>query len=294
MRTRTNDADRFALVAVLAALVLAGALGLGTALPAQAAGSGTLYVLQGLAGQTADVAVDGSNVATGVPAKAVVGPLRLSAGKHLVIFTSGGKRLSSAGVTVPAGGSVDVLGYWAAEQPLTARMTVLRNDLSAVGAGKTRLVVTHGIAGPPADIYVNGKLLFRSVANGESLDVTVPSGTYAVNALSTLGGKTLLPKARLTVKAGTLTRAVAIGQPDKPPDVLVHVLAAHGASAGARAPSIVRTGGGGQAAGLFGGPATWLGGLPRLEMALWSGVFLLLALIVALSAGARAGSRSDT
>jgi hypothetical protein len=29
-------------------------------------------------------------------------------------------------------------------------------------------------------------------------------------------------------------------------------------------------------------------------MALWSGVFLLLALIVALSAGARAGSRSDT
>jgi Domain of unknown function (DUF4397) len=287
-----TDGRRSRLVAGLAALVLGSALALVTGASADAAGSGTVYVLQGLAGVTTDVGVDGSNVATAVAAKTVVGPLRLPAGHHVVTFSSKGTKLSTATVTVTAGGNVDVLGYWAAETPKMPRITVLRNDLSPVAAGRTRLVVTHGIAGPPADIRVNGKVLFRSVANGESLSVTVPAGTYAVSALATLGGKTLLPQARLTVKARTLTRAVAIGAPDMPSDVLVHVLPIPGpAASGDRTPSTVRTGGGGQAAALFAGSGTWPSGLPRLPFALLSVGFLLLAVRLATSARRAAAGR---
>jgi hypothetical protein len=155
---------------------------------------------------------------------------------------------------------------------------VLPNDLSPVGAGRTRLVVTHGIAGPPADIRVNGKVLFRSVANGESVSVVIPAGTYRVAAVATVGGRTLLPEASMTVKAGTLTRAVAIGAPDSAPDVLVHVLKLPGPVSGDRMPSAVRTGGGGQVAGLFGLSGIDLGELPRALFALLSAAFLLLAL----------------
>jgi hypothetical protein len=277
-------------------LVLCGALALLTAAPASAAsGSATVYVLQGLPGITADVSVDGKGVATGVSARTVVGPLRLSAGRHVVALSSNGTRLVSASVTVTAGTSVDVLSYWAAQAPTRPLIAVLPNDLSPVGPGRTRLVVTHGIAGPPADIRVNGKVLFRSVANGESLSVVVPAGTYRVAATATVGGRTLLPQASLTVKAGTLTRAVAIGAPDSAPDVLVHVLPIPGPVSGDRTPSSVRTGGGGQAAALFGGAlggsGVGLAALPRLWFGVLSAVFLVVALALAASARRVSGTR---
>jgi hypothetical protein len=279
-----NAGRRLRFAVPLGVLVLCAASVLLAAVPASAASnSGTVYVLQGLSGLTADVSVDGKSAATGVSAKTVVGPLRLAPGRHVVALTSKGTRLVSASVTVSAGRSADVLGYWAAEAPTRPLVAVLPNDLSSVGGGRTRLVVTHAIAGPPADIRVNGKVLFRSVANGESLSVVVPAGTYRVSAVATLGGRPLLPEASLTVKAGTLTRAVAIGAPDSPSDVLVHVLAISGPVSADRMPSLVRTGGGGQAAALFGGSAAILAALPRLPFALLSAAFLLLALALAAS-----------
>src|SRR3954454_20618199 len=289
-------APRSRSVVVLPALALAGALALAAAVPASAAtaptAKGTVYVLQGMPGVTADVVVDGATVARGVAAASVVGPLRVPAGRHTVALTSGGTQLVSGGVTVERGASLDVLGYWAAETPTMPRITVLPNDLSPVAAGKARVVVTHRIAGPPADIRVNGKVLFRSVANGESLTVVVPAGTYRVAAVATLSGQTLLPEASLPVRAGTLTRAVAIGAPGMTPAVLVHVLPLPGrVSAGDRMPSAVRTGGGGQAAALFGGSRGILAALPRLPFALLSAALLMLALALAVSLRHVGGNR---
>jgi Domain of unknown function (DUF4397) len=268
----------------LGALALGAAVALPITVAAAApSGGGALYILQGLPTVTADVAVDGAKVATGVSATTVVGPLRLATGRHVVALTSKGTRLVSASVDVTKGASLDVLAYWAAETPKMPRIVVLRNDLSPVGPGKTRLVVTHGVAGPPADIVVKGKVLFHSVANGESLSVLVPAGTYTVKAVATLSGRTLLPQASLPVKAGTLTRAVAIGAPGMTPGVLVHVLPVPGAVSGASVPSGVHTGSGGQAAFLFGGPAAGLAGLPRLPFALLSAAFLMLSASLAAS-----------
>jgi len=268
---------------VLPVLGLAAALALPAAPASAAPAKGTVYVLQAMPGITADVVVDGSTVARGITAATVVGPLRVPAGRHTVVLSSGGTQLVSGGVTVGPGASLDVLGYWAAETPKMPRITVLRDDLSPVAAGKARVVVTHGIAGPPADIRVNGKVLFRSVANGESLTVVVPAGTYRVAAVATLSGQTLLPEASLPVRAGTLTRAVAIGAPGMTPAVLVHVLPLPGQVSGDRIPTAVRTGTGGQAAGLFGWSADFAG-LLRLTFEVLCLSFVLLALLVVVSA----------
>jgi hypothetical protein len=270
-------------VVSLTALVLGGAFAPSTAMAASAAAGGTVFVLQGLPGVSADIAIDGASVATGVSATTVVGPLRLPAGRHVVALTSKGRQLVNASVSVTSGASLDVLAYWAAETPPMPRIAVLRNALSPVGPGKTRVVVTHAIAGPPADIRVNGKVLFRSVANGESLSVLVPAGTYTVSAVASVGGRTLLPASSLKVQAGTLTRAVAIGGPDMAPDVLVHVLSRPPTVSGDRRPSAVHSGDGGQAATLFGASASGLAGLPRLPFALLSAAFLALAVILGAS-----------
>lgn len=274
------------------ALLLGLASAAVTGVPASAAvRTGTVYVLQGLRGVSADVEVDGARVASTVPAATVVGPLRLPAGRHVVALSGADGRLTTAGVTVRPGGSVDVLGYWAAETPATARLVLLPNDLSPVRSGATRLVVTHGIAGPPADIRVDGRVLVRSVAGGESLTLVVAAGRYRVGAAATIGGRSLLPETGLAVPAGTLTRAVAIGAPGGPPGVLVHVLPLRDAVSGARAPSEVRTGDGGQAASLFAAPAQRLSGLPRLPFAALATAFLLLALVLARPARRAPGSR---
>lgn len=265
----------------LMALLLSGGLALPSALAASAASGGTLYLLQGLPGGSADVSVDGEKVATAVAATSAVGPLRVAAGRHVIELASKGTRLVRARVSVPAGASVDVLAYYAAETPATPRLVALPNDLSRVGPGKTRLVVTHGIAGPPADILVNGKILFRSVANGESVSVLVPAGAYSVKAVATIGGQTLLPSASLTIKAGTFTRAIAIGAPKGKPGVLVHALPVPVTGAGR--PSAVHTGSGGQAAALFSRAVGGLAGQSRLLYALFSVAFLGLAVVFAAS-----------
>ena len=60
-------------------------------------------------------------------------------------------------------------------------MTVYKYDAGKVPKGKARLVVSHVAAVPPADIVVNGQVLFANIANGESLELVVPVATYKVS-----------------------------------------------------------------------------------------------------------------
>ena len=105
-------------------------------------------------------------------------------------------------------------------------VTVFRNDLAAVPQGKASLVVAHTATVPPADIQVNGDVLFENIANGESLELTVPVATYEVAIVPT--GETepvVLGPLELTVKGGAVNRVYAIGDPGKKTmNVAVHVI----------------------------------------------------------------------
>lgn len=240
-----------ALFALLAALVL----GVGGATVAVAADVGTVFVVQAIAGTTAQVSVDGTVVQAAAPAKSVIGPLQLSPGQHVVELTSGSTVVVSARFTVSAGDNLDVVAHRAADTAMTPLITVFRNDLSAVGPGKTRLVVSHVAVAEPADIRVDGKPYFRNVANAESLSVVVPAGSYSLDIVPTAtANKNILAPVRISLAPGTLTRVFAIGNPeDNTSDAIVQVLKVPVVGAGA--PTSVHTGDGGQAAG-FAGSAT--------------------------------------
>ena len=77
----------------------------------------------------------------------------------------------------------------------------------------------------PADIRVGGSVLFHDVASGESLSLLVPAATYAVDVVASVGGGVILAPVRLPVKAGTLTRVFAVGNPSNgTADAVVQVL----------------------------------------------------------------------
>jgi hypothetical protein len=127
---------------------------------------------------------------------------------------------------------------------------VFRNDLQPVGPGKARLVVAHTAVAPPADVRVDGQTLFRDVASGEALSLLVPARSYAVGVQGSQGSAAILAPVRVSVRAGTLTRVFAVGDPsDGTADAVVQVLPVPVVGAGR--PRTVPTGDGGQAAGSY-------------------------------------------
>ncbi len=226
-------------------------LGALVAVPAQAAGNGVLHVIQGLPGQTLDIVVDGKSVATGVKATEVVGPLTVAAGSRKITARSGGKVVIERQVTVGANSNLDVVIHRPAAPTAAPVITAYTNKLTAVPKDKAAVRVAHTAAVGPADIRVNGKVLFANVANGESLEVVVPAGTYTVEIVPTgATSPVVLGPLPLAVKAGYLTRVFAVGEPSsKTMNVAVATLKLPGT--GSDKPGLVNTGTGGQAAGLM-------------------------------------------
>lgn len=238
----------------LAVAFLAGLAGLAGAVSADAAtGSpASVYVVNGILGSAADVLIDGAVVAPSAAAKAIVGPLQVAPGNHVVALrSSAGSTVATARFTAAAGTSLDLVAHRQADAAMAPLITVFTNDQSSVRPGKSRLVVSNVAVAPPADIRVDGKPLFRAVANGESLSLVVPAKTYSVDIVPTAtSGPTILAPIQLEVRAGTLTRVFAVGDASAgTADAVVQVLSVP--VRGARTPSTVQTGDGGQAADSF-------------------------------------------
>jgi hypothetical protein len=232
----------------LSVLALGSAAGLaGSAVAAAASGTGQVYVIHGIVGDAVDIAVDGRRLASGARTKTIVGPVRLPAGQHVVTLSNGGTTVATARFDVVAGRSIDVVAHRTADAAMAPRIVVFRNNLAAVGPGKTRLVVSHTAVAPPADIRIDGRPFFRNVASGESLSLVVPAKTYSVDVVPSTGRGSILGPVDLTLQAGTVTRVFAIGDPAKgTADAIVQVLKVR--TSGSGQPSTVATGDGGQAA----------------------------------------------
>jgi hypothetical protein len=200
----------------LAALLIAGAATVSVS-PIQAtaasAGSNQVYVIQGVPGQSIDIDVDGKTIESGVKAKAIVGPLKLAPGSHDITFTSDDFTVQSSFDVDRA--SQDVVLHRPADPAADPEVTVFGNDVQPVSSGKGRVSVAHTAVVPPADIVVNGDVLFSNIANGEFVSAVVPADTYSVEVVPT-GQKSdpLLGPVDLPIEAGALTRVFAIGQPE--------------------------------------------------------------------------------
>ena len=212
-----NYSARWAKIALMAlgALALVG----GTISTSYAADDAKMYIVQGLPGRKLDVAVDGKKVAGGLKAAAVVGPFTVKAGEREITFSDDGEVVLERTFSVKAKSSWDVVAHLPESREDKPAVTVFRNDVAPVPRGKASLVVAHTATVPPADIRVNGQVLFENIGNGESLELTVPVATYEVAIVPT--GETkpvVLGPLELTVKGGAVNRVYAIGDPGQEDD----------------------------------------------------------------------------
>lgn len=235
--------------------VLAGAIALGVTMlgvpPSSAADDATVYLIQGLPGKTLTIAIDGKTVVKNQKSGDISSPIQVSSGKHRVTVTAGGKQIVDQTVTVGPNWNADVVVHLPADPKGDPLLTTYHDNLSAVTKDKASLTVAHTAAVPPADVTVEGKVLFSDIGNGESLHLVVPVATYSVAIVPT-GKKSpvFFGPVDLTVQGGSLNAVYAIGNPaSKTMNVVVHVLDTKG-SGGSDRPRSVDTGTGGQAVGV--------------------------------------------
>ncbi|MEU4603323.1 DUF4397 domain-containing protein [Kribbella sp. NPDC023972] len=218
--------------------------------PAEGVVSANLYVVQGLPGRSLDISIDGRTVATGLAITKVAGPFGVAAGKRMVTARQDGKVVVQREVTVGSGTSVDAVIHLPVSPTGAPVLTSYPNKLSAIPRDKAALRVAHDASVGPADIRVNGKVAFASIANGESLEAVVPAATYKVDIVP--AGATspvVLGPLDLPARAGYLTRVFAVGNPNaRTMNVAVGTIKLPGSGSGT--PELVNTGTGGQVAGL--------------------------------------------
>jgi hypothetical protein len=241
--------SRGTFAATLVGVVVAGLGVLGLAGTASAAsGTGTIYVVHGIEGRTLDLFVDGENICPTAEEGTVVGPKKLAAGQHTVSIKDGATTVTEASFDLGSGANLDLVAHLRADSAMTPTVTVFPNDLAPVPPGKGRLVVAHVAAAPPADARVDGEVLFRNIANGESLTLVVPAKKYSVDVVATgTDGPVIGGPATASVQAGALNRVFVYGSTAgaglKTLSQVIKVPVE-----GAAAPSSVPTGDGGQAA----------------------------------------------
>ena len=249
---------------------------------------GTLFVIQGVDATTMTLSLDGKVLRPDAPAKTVIGPVSVSAGRHTVTAAPAGDGTPvEATVTVKKGVSTDLVLHRQADATLPPVLTAYVNDLSPVTAGSGRLTVAHTAAVGPADIRVKGEVLFSNVANGEQLSLTVPRGSYPVDIVPTASdGPVVFGPVDLPVAAASLTRVFAIGvAATGSMDAVVQVLPIATRGSGADV-SRVDAGTGGQAQALIaahraptpnsgGQPGPWL--VPALAVGLLALLFIARA-----------------
>ena len=109
------------------------------------------------------------------------------------------------------------------------------------------MTVAHTAAVPPADIRVDGAVLFANVANGESLNLVVPVGSYSVDIVPAgASSPVVFGPVTLAVQGGSLNRVYAVGDPAATTmNVAVHVITVP--ESGSAPPTMVDTGTGGMA-----------------------------------------------
>jgi hypothetical protein len=207
------------------------------------AAPGRLVIIQAVPKAALDITVDGQSVSQDAPVGDVLGPVSVSPGRHRIGFVdaSGQVRLEST-VDVASGASQDIVVHLPASVGGKPVVNAYRTPRSPLAPGKARVLLAHTATVAPADVRVDGKVVFRNIANGEFATADLPAGEHTV-ALLPAGLRThpILGPLHLDLAAGTVTLAYAYGNPrDHSMNVIAHT--ARVASNGAVIPSTIDTG----------------------------------------------------
>ena len=119
---------------------------------------------------------------------------------------------------VKSGSNTDVVLHQPASVNGAPVVSTYRTPLSPIGPEKARVLLAHTATVAPADVRVDGKVVFTNIANGEYADADVPAGPHRVALLPTgFTNDPILGPLTLTLPPRTVTMVYAVGNPRTAP-----------------------------------------------------------------------------
>ena len=175
---------------------------------------GLVRVVHGLRGLVADVYLDGTLVLPTFRPERATEPLPIPAGDHLVEIRQAGaaatdEPLLTQEVTVPAGFRGSVVAHLDGEG--NAKLTAFADDLSAVPAGQSRVVVRHAAAAGPVTVLLNEQAAFEGLASETEAGGVLGAGPYEVAVTPAQGGQPLAAPEQVQYPDGTANFMYLIG-----------------------------------------------------------------------------------
>lgn len=181
-----------------------------------AAGSAEIYVVQGLPDATLDAEIDGEVVEEDLATTDVAGPFDVGTdGAEVRLLDEDGAAVLEQTLSVDEDSVTDLVAHLPADPDGEPVATTFDLELEGLPAGKGTVAVAHTAAVAPADIRVDGEVLFANVANGEGLDLVVPEGTYEVDIVPTgEDSPVVFGPVDLEVAGQTFHAVYAVGDPE--------------------------------------------------------------------------------
>lgn len=243
---------RMTWLSLVGVLAVAGAASLAPA--AQAAPQETaarLMVVQAVPGQTLQVEIDDENVADASATGDVLGPFTVPAGSHRVRFLDeSGSVVVDTAVELEAGSTQDLVVHRPAQVGGDPVATLYATPTETIAAGKARVLIAHTASVAPADVRLDGAVVFRNIANGEFATADVAQGAHVAELLpSGLTTRPILGPLDVKLSAASATMIYAVGNAqDDSMNVITHSISLR-ASAD-QAPVSINAGSAGLAAGI--------------------------------------------
>lgn len=284
---------RTSLVTLVSSVAIAGAVSVTPAAQAAPQESARLMVVQALPGQTLDVEIDARSLAEGSETGSVLGPFEVPAGEHRVTFRDdSGDVVLDTSVELAPGASQDLVVHLPAQVEGKPVATLYTTPTTSIGVDKARVLIAHTASVAPADVRLDGALVFTNIANGEFATADVAEGAHVAELLpSGLTTRPILGPLNVTLPAATATMVYALGDTESDSmEVIAHTVPLK--ANGTPAPTTIDAGSAGLASGIdvtpfsSSGPAIEYGDQGRGSMSAY-GAALLGLLALALVAARR-------
>ncbi len=263
---------------------------------AQAAPQGAdarLMVVQAVPGQSLHIEIDDETVSESSATGDVLGPFTVPAGEHQVRFVDeSGDVVVDTAVELDPGSTQDLVIHRPAQVAGDPVATLYATPTDTIAAGKARVLIAHTASVAPADVRLDGTVVFRNIANGEFATADVAQGAHVAELLpSGLTTAPILGPLDVDLSAASATMIYAVGNAqDDSMNVITHSISLNATSD--EAPMSINAGSAGLAADIAVSPFTDAGA-KELDQASTHRTLMAgtLAVLVALAMGAFGFSR---
>lgn len=213
--------------------------------------SAQLVVVQAVPGQDLGVEIDDDTLTPSSSTGEVLGPFTVPAGVHQVKFLDeSGDVVVTTAVELVAGSTQDLVIHRPAQVGGAPVATLYATPTESIAAGKARVLIAHTASVAPADVRLDGAVVFRNIANGEFATADVAEGAHVAELLpSGLTTRPILGPLDVTLSAASATMIYAVGSSlDDSMKVITHSISLR--SSDDEAPTSIDAGSVGLAAGI--------------------------------------------